>query len=98
MPDQLPVPAEPKRSPEEWARIGRNCMDAAPITGLVALVYFVSTGMPLRDALVTILPLIVMIALTGWVIGIYGHRSRLALGGVLVATLLVTLAVSLWFG
>ncbi len=73
-------------------------MDAAPITGLCALIYFVSTGMPLREALITIVPLVVMIALLGWAIGYYGDESRLALGGVLAATLLLTVAVSMWFG
>jgi hypothetical protein len=92
------TPPEPKRTPEEWARIGRNCMDAAPITGLVALVYFVSTGMPLRDALITVLPLIGMIALIGWAIGMYGDKSHFALGGVLAVTLLLAVAVSMWFG
>ena len=104
MPYQLPpswknhTPPEPKRTPEQWARIGRTCMDAAPITGLCALIYFVSTGMPLREALITIVPLVVMIALLGWAIGYYGDKSRLALGGVLAATLLLTVAVSMWFG
>jgi hypothetical protein len=88
----------PERTPQQWAKIGRNCMDAAPITGLLGLIYFVSTGMTLRDALVTIIPLMVMIALMGWAIGMYGSRSRLALGGVLAVTLLLAVAVGTWFG
>ena len=79
------VPPEP----EPWARIGKTLVFAAPVMGFCGLVYFMATGMRFGDAVIAVIPLVVLVALIGATVFSFGDKSKLAMAGAMAVTLFV---------
>ena len=83
------APPEPSATPDQWAKAGRTGIIAAPAIGLAGLAYLVGTGMKFGDAVIAVIPLVVLIALISATIASFGDKSKLATAGALAVTLFV---------